>query len=167
MTSVVVASGEFQVHSGDFHFLVGVLDAQVGERDLAMNNREPQLARAGFLRLPVLTLVLRSGPTKFSVELFLEFVVELNPKHLATFAFDFIGRLVIQAVQGGIMVCFLGLHKARVNGLIVEYEAVATNQASAFLCQSENLLGFLLQYARVSSCDKPLMNQIAKIALEA
>ncbi len=59
------------------------------------------------------------------------------------------------------MIRFLGLHKARVDGLIVEYEAVATNQTFPLLCQSENLLGLLLEYARISSFDKPLINEIA------
>ena len=167
LASVVVTRSEFQVHSGDFDFLVGVLDAQVGETDLAVNNRELQLVREGFLTALGLTLAPRLGPTKFSVELFLEFIVELNPEHLATFAFDLVGSLLVQAIQGGIMVCFLGLHKARVNGLIVEYEAVSTNQAFALLCQSENLLGLPLEYARVSSFDKPLTNQIAKIAVQS
>jgi hypothetical protein len=33
MASVVVTRGEFQIHAGDFHFLVGVLDAQIGQTD--------------------------------------------------------------------------------------------------------------------------------------
>ncbi len=65
------------------------------------------------------------------------------------------------------MIRFLGLHKARVNSLIVEYEAVATNQAFAFLSQSENLLGLLLEYACFSSFDKPLINETAKIAVHS
>ena len=65
------------------------------------------------------------------------------------------------------MIRFFWLHEARVDGLFIEYEAVATNQAFAFLCQSENLLGLLFEYARVSSFDKPLMNEIAKIAVQA
>src|SRR5271167_1837143 len=160
-----MARSEFQVHTGDFHFLVGVLDPQVGETNLAVNNRQLELVRKGFLTPLRLTLALRLGLTKFSVELFLEFVVKLNPEHLATLAFDLVGSLVIQAIQSGIMVCFLWLHKARVDGLIVDDETAVTNKAFAFLCQSEDLLGLLLEYARVSSCDKPLMNQIAKIAV--
>src|ERR1700730_12123846 len=167
MASMVVSGGELQVQPGGFHFLVGILDAQVGERDLAMNDRELHLTRQGFLIALSLPLASRLCVAKFSVEVFLEFVVELNPEYPATFALDLVGSLVIHAVQGGIMVCFLGLHEARVDGLIVEYEAVATNQTSALLCQSENLLGLLLEYARVSSFDKSLLDEIAKVALQS
>jgi hypothetical protein len=47
------------------------------------------------------------------------------------------------------------------------YEAVAANQAFAFLCQSEDLLGLFFDCARVSLFDKPLMNEIAKIAIQS
>src|SRR5271163_2856601 len=134
MTGMVVSGGEFEVNASDLHFLGRVFHAYVGETHLAVNNRELQLVREGFLTVLHLTLALRFGLAKLSIELFLEFVVELNPEYLATLAFDVVGSLVIQAVQSGIMISFLGLHKARVNGLIVGYEAVATNQAFAFLC---------------------------------
>ena len=40
------------------------------------------------------------GLAKFSVEFFLEFVVELNLEYLATSAFDLVGGLVIKAIDG-------------------------------------------------------------------
>jgi hypothetical protein len=35
---------------------------------------------------------------EFSIELFLQFVIELNPENLATLAFDLLGSLVIPAL---------------------------------------------------------------------
>lgn len=39
-SGVVVAGGEFEVNSRDFHFLCCVLDAKIGETDLAVNKGE-------------------------------------------------------------------------------------------------------------------------------
>ena len=147
---MVVAGGEFQVHAADFHFLGRVLDAQVREADLAVSHGEVQFACERFFHPMGLTLALRLGLTKFSIELFLKLVIELHPEYLATLAFDLVGSLLIQAVQGGIMVYFLGLHKARVDGLIVEYEAVATNQAFTLLCERKNLLRFGFENIRLT-----------------
>src|SRR5271170_6554185 len=152
MASMVVTGGEFEINACDLHFLGRVFHAEVGETDLAVNNRNLQFMRESSPTALRLTLALRLVLTKFAVQLFLKFVVELNPEHLSTFAFNLISSLLIQAVQGGIMVCFLGFRKARVDGLIVGYEAVATNQAFAFLCQSEDQPGLLLEYARVPPC---------------
>jgi hypothetical protein len=96
--SMVVAGGEFQVRAGDFHFLAGVLDAQVRETDLPINNGKVQLLCKSFHHPLYLLFPSPLGLAKFSIEFFLEFVVELNLEYLATFAFDLLGGLVIQAV---------------------------------------------------------------------
>src|SRR6202030_1761854 len=49
MAGVVVARGEFQIHAGDFHFLVGVLDAKIGQTYLAMDHGKLHLAGESFL----------------------------------------------------------------------------------------------------------------------
>src|ERR1700739_981636 len=95
MPRMVVSGGEFKIHTGEFHFLGGVLDAQIGETDLAGNNGKVQLACKSLLHPLCLTLAPRLRLAKFSVEFFLEFVVELNPKYLATFAFGLVGSLLI------------------------------------------------------------------------
>jgi hypothetical protein len=63
-----------------------------------VNDGKLHLTRQGFLLGLGLTLTLRLGLAKISVEFFLEFVVELNLKYLATFPFDLVGGLAIQAV---------------------------------------------------------------------
>jgi hypothetical protein len=112
-------------------------------------------------------VALRLSPAKFLVELFLQLVIELNPVDLATLPLDLIGGLVIQAVEIGVVVCFPGLHKARVEGLILGCEPVSTNQAPPLLGECEDLLRLLLEDISLPSFDKPLLDEAAKITVEA
>jgi hypothetical protein len=112
MTGMVVTSGEFHVRTRDFSFLGFVLDAQVGEGDLAADHREIQVAGESLLKTLAFSLASRLSAAEPLIEFLLQFVIQSNADNLATLAFNFVGSLVIQTVKIGIVVCFFGLYKA-------------------------------------------------------
>src|SRR6266568_2623548 len=67
--------------------------------------------------------------SQLPVELLLQLVVELHVEHPAALALNLLSSLVVEAVEVGIMICFFGLHEARVDGLVFRYEVVMPDEA--------------------------------------
>ena len=165
MPSMVVVRCQFQVHASDFHFLVRVLDTQIRQADFAIDHRKVQLLREGLLEVECLVFLLCLSMPQPSIELFLQLVIELNPDDPATPGFDSVSHLEVQAIKIGIMAGLLRLHKPRVNSLVFRYETLSPNQAFPLPGEGENLPGFLLQNARFTAFDQPLVEEGTKIVV--
>jgi hypothetical protein len=126
---MVVASGEFQIHSRDFELLGRILDAQVRETDLALDHGEVQFPCEFFLLPLQVSIVAGLGLSEPPVELPLQLLVELHAEDPAALALDLVGSLVVEAVEVGVMICFFGLHEATVGGLVFRYEVVKPDEA--------------------------------------
>jgi hypothetical protein len=77
---MVMARRQFQVYAGDFHLLVRVLDPHVREGDLAIHDRQAQFMGEGNLGPVVPAIILGLCFAELSIQFFLQFVVELNPR---------------------------------------------------------------------------------------
>ena len=99
--------------------MVRVLDPHVGEGDLSTHNGQVQLFRESELRAVVPALILRLGLAELPIQFFLQVVVELNADDLPTVALDLTSGLLIQTVERGVVVGFLGLYETGVNRLVL------------------------------------------------
>ena len=67
----------------------------------------------------------------------------MNAEYLSPVAFDLSGLLLIQTVQGDVVIRFLGLHKTRIDGLIIGEKPA--NEAFTAFGQGEELMEFVLE----------------------
>ena len=77
--------------------------------------------------------------SQLPVEILLELVVEFDAEDPASLALDLVGSLVVEAVEVGVMICFFGLHEARVDGLVFRYEVVMPDEALPSLGERQYL----------------------------
>jgi hypothetical protein len=159
----VITRGDFEVKATDFSALVLVLDAKVGDRNLAVHNFE-----VVFVCDPdalVGEVFVGIDPSELTVQLLLEFVVEDNATNLTARAVNFIGYLVVEPVEVCIVTGFLGLDEAVVNRLSFGNELRLGKKSMAGLreCQDPGRVGRVAFDAALF--DEPLVAKILNIVL--
>ncbi len=63
----------------------------------------------------------------------------MNAEDLTTLAFDLTGGFLVEAVEVRVMICFVGLYEARVDGLVFRYEVLMPDEAFPPLGEREYL----------------------------
>src|SRR5207253_9249475 len=113
----IIPRSDFKVQAMQVSALVLVLDAKVGNRNLVVHNFEVVLA------CEVDSLVgqfpIWIDPRELPVQLMFKLVVEDNPTHLASHAVNFLGHLVVEAIEVGIMAGLLSFDEAVINRLSI------------------------------------------------
>lgn len=102
-----------------------------------------------------------------AIELFFQFIVELNAQYFAAPAFDLGGGFLVQAVKRGVVLGLLGLYQTGIDGLFYGHQAVLPNQVLSLLGDGQDLLRLLFEGTGPPSLDEPLLGELADIALEA
>src|SRR6185437_1370140 len=80
-------------------------------------------------------------------------------------ALDVVGNFLIEPIQIGVMIGFLGLHKAAINGLVFRHEIVVSNETLPSRSKREHLTRFVLKGAGTSVLGQSLPDEIADVAL--
>lgn len=134
----VLTCGDFEVQVLKITALVFVLDPQIGNRNLVLH--KVQIIFIGNADALVCGVLTRVDLREFFVQLLFEFVVENDAAKLAAGGFDFLGHLVVQAIDFGVVTDFFGFNEAVIDRLAVGNPVLASEELVGVACERKDIL---------------------------
>jgi hypothetical protein len=137
VSSAVVTGSEFQVHAGLFAIPGFVFDPNIGDGNLAAYDLQSMRVRDGALAAGRMAVF--SEPCDIVIEVLLNLVGEDDPEIYSTLSLYIFFRLLIEPVNGGVVVGFAGLGKSVVERLTLTGAPLFFEQAMPVLGEREQL----------------------------
>src|SRR5579859_5021527 len=134
-----MASGEFEVNASAFPVRRFVLDPNVRHGNLSSHELQPVRLGDGMFGRGRLTFF--STLREVTIEPFLQFVVEDDAKVTASFALDLFGRLLIKAIEVGIVMGFARLDEPAIQGLTFACPLRLNEKAVSVFGEGKELAG--------------------------
>src|SRR5262249_5745817 len=149
----------------DIPAVVLILDPQVRDRNLLVHDLEIALAREpdSFVG----EVLIGWDPRELFVQLLFEFVVEDHATHLTANALNFLGHLVVEPVEVGVMAGFLCPGKTLVNCLPMRNQILPCEEPMALSRQGKNLLRVRLMPFDAVLFDEPMAAKMPNVAFHA